>query len=267
MLLKRCYIYLFLVLVIGAAETPLSQKANVSLLQALGGTSLEQRQARLERLGALFFGNRTSEGQQKGNASTITRTLPVDLITDPANDASIAGINQREGVSEYLFQGDINLTEKQLDKIEASLVSSGTSRAKRQADRVSNTWTNNIVYYHLDASLNTRKRNMVQAALNYIKARTCVDFVQDSAAANRIRVVSDAGCYSFVGMTGGEQLLSLGDGCELIGIVAHEFMHALGVWHMQMRDDRDDYVAINLAPVPVRIFHLFRALQASRSMN
>ncbi|RCN30924.1 astacin [Ancylostoma caninum] len=108
---------------------------------------------------------------------------------------------------------------------------------------------------------------MVQAALNYIKARTCVDFVQDSAAANRIRVVSDAGCYSFVGMTGGEQLLSLGDGCELIGIVAHEFMHALGVWHMQMRDDRDDYVAINLDPVPPSLHNNFIKLTSADVIN
>ncbi|KIH52298.1 astacin [Ancylostoma duodenale] len=128
---------------------------------------------------------------------------------------------------------------------------------------------------------------MVTAALNYIKARTCVDFVQNSAAANRIRVINGAGCYSLVGMAGGEQPLSLVDGCELvthlllevhiimkwwwsnlqIGIVAHEFMHSLGVWHMQMRDDRDEYVNVNLAPVPEYYHNNFIKLTSADVIN
>lgn len=51
-------------------------------------------------------------------------------------------------------------------------------------------------------------------------------------------------------MIGGEQTLSLGDGCEVIGTSAHEFTHALGIWHTQMRSDRDYFVTIDMTYVP-----------------
>ncbi|KIH53520.1 astacin [Ancylostoma duodenale] len=108
---------------------------------------------------------------------------------------------------------------------------------------------------------------MGQMALNYIRARTCLQFVQSSVATNRIRVVSGSGCYSSVGMVGGEQILSLGDGCELIGIVAHEFMHAIDVWHMQMRDDRDNYVGIDLSSVPANYHGNFVKLNPDAVIN
>lgn len=52
-------------------------------------------------------------------------------------------------------------------------------------------------------------------------------------------------CWSFLGQTGGSQVLSLQTpGCMWSGIAAHEFMHALGFVHEQSRSDRDHYVTI-----------------------
>ncbi|KIH47742.1 astacin, partial [Ancylostoma duodenale] len=94
-----------------------------------------------------------------------------------------------------------------------------------------------------------RKKSIARRALNYIRARTCIDFTESATAPNRIRVFNGAGCWSAVGMSGGPQDLSLGKGCDVVGITAHEFIHSLGTYHMQMRDDRDDYLRIDLTDV------------------
>jgi len=43
--------------------------------------------------------------------------------------------------------------------------------------------------------------------------------------------------------------LSLGAGCVNIGTVAHEFLHALAIWHEQSRMDRDNFVTVNYANI------------------
>jgi len=57
-------------------------------------------------------------------------------------------------------------------------------------------------------------------------------------------------CWSSVGRIGaGEQQLSLAPKCIHPGVIAHEFMRAIGFWHMHQRPDRDKYIRINMGNV------------------
>ncbi|KAK6017430.1 hypothetical protein OSTOST_17051 [Ostertagia ostertagi] len=69
-------------------------------------------------------------------------------------ELSLEEINQSEDVADYLFDGDINLTEKQLEMIEASLMENNVTRRKRQLDIVTPRWPNKRLYYTFDASIN-----------------------------------------------------------------------------------------------------------------
>ncbi|XP_078600494.1 blastula protease 10-like [Branchiostoma floridae x Branchiostoma japonicum] len=57
-------------------------------------------------------------------------------------------------------------------------------------------------------------------------------------------IVNGNSCFSKVGVQGGEQEVSFGNGCIHKGIMMHELMHAVGFWHEQSRSDRDYWVDI-----------------------
>ncbi|KAJ1367442.1 Astacin (Peptidase M12A) [Parelaphostrongylus tenuis] len=74
---------------------------------------------------------------------------------------------------------------------------------------------------------------------------TCINFSEDSRARDRIVVFYGPGCYSMIGRVGGVQVISLGRGCEWVGLAAHEIGHALGFYHTQSRHDRDDFITLD----------------------
>uniref|UniRef100_A0A1I7X098 Metalloendopeptidase n=1 Tax=Heterorhabditis bacteriophora TaxID=37862 RepID=A0A1I7X098_HETBA len=226
----------------------LIEKVKASLEKSMKGFNPEKRHARLIKLGEKWRElTRDQLDRLKANKQRIRSVRIEPRLLKEGNN--LFEVNNLQGVSQYLFQGDINLTEEQLASIERQRIQDDR-RTKRQASIIYPKWTNGTVYYYADSTINKRKRNSIAAALDYIQSRTCVNFIQNSTATNRIRVFNGAGCYSSVGMIGGEQTLSLGSGCEVIGTVAHEFTHALGFWHTQMRYDRDSHVTIDLSDVP-----------------
>ncbi|KAK6740306.1 hypothetical protein RB195_008647 [Necator americanus] len=190
-----------------------------------------------------------------------------ETLLEPDSEPDIVELSEKGGVADFLFQSDINLSEEQLESIEKSIASNESTRSKRQVAVNAGLWLDNTVYYYYDPSIVQRKKTITKMALNYIQARTCINFVENSTASNRIRVFNGGGCYSAVGRRGGEQDLSLGDGCAQMGLVAHEFTHALGVWHMQMRDDRDDYIRVDLTNVAPNMQGNFYKVSSAEVIN
>lgn len=82
--------------------------------------------------------------------------------------------------------------------------------------------------------------------MNEIQNKTCIRFARRSNETDFVEIFSGNGCFSSVGRVRGRQTLSLMQyGCLRHGIIVHELLHSLGLFHMQSSYDRDNYVRIN----------------------
>ncbi|WKY04826.1 hypothetical protein Q1695_005664 [Nippostrongylus brasiliensis] len=262
---SRALIWVALVFLSADGVLSLSAKGKAALKKMLKNVDLEERRMRLRNLKAgksiITYNNSTITGKSGINATDEVVDSTPELGLTPSN-SSILGINKKEGVDEYLYEGDINLTEEQLSELEAA-AATYPSRRKRQAQKSASKWTNKELFYYFDPSISPEMQTTVTTALNYIQGRTCLKFTVNATAPNRVALFDGGGCYSYVGMVGGEQQLSLASGCNLVGIVSHEFMHALGIVHMQSRSTRDSFLKVDLTNVPANMQHNYDKLPAT----
>jgi len=106
-------------------------------------------------------------------------------------------------------------------------------------------WPGGVVPYVEDPSLKTTVMKFIlERSFDHYKKFTCIKFVPRTTEEDYIRLFAGQGCYSHVGRTGGQQPVSLGQGCGWEGTIIHELAHALGFYHEQNRSDRDDYITI-----------------------
>ncbi|XP_074942267.1 meprin A subunit beta [Phalacrocorax aristotelis] len=150
-----------------------------------------------------------------------------DIDVDGGIDQDIFDINEALGLD--LFEGDIKLDEMQ----ERNSIIGDNYR-----------WPH-IIPYVLDDSLEMNAKGLILKAFEQYRLKTCIDFKPWEGEKNYIFVFKGSGCWSSVGnQQQGLQQLSIGANCDKIGVIQHEFLHALGFWHEQSRSDRDDYVSI-----------------------
>jgi len=156
------------------------------------------------------------------------------------------------------FFGDVILTEEQ----ERGLFNiTGERNAIRNLAR---RWTDNTIPYEYTDDASERFSDAEKAVINQAiadySAKTCIKIVPRTNQRNYIKFQKKGGCYSYWGMTGGEQPVSLARGCVRKYIVIHELMHAAGFLHEQSRPDRDTYVTINWNNIQARGKSQFRKM-------
>ncbi|RCN46654.1 astacin [Ancylostoma caninum] len=130
---------------------------------------------------------------------------------------SIDEINQKSGLQDVMFQGDVILTERQVDEFVEDAEDDSGNRTKRQAfvDRAypRTTWQQGVNYF-FDSSVGYALRRIFKKGAEEWSKNTCIDFRESSTAQDKIRVFMEDGCWSYVGRVGGQQDLSLGEGCD-----------------------------------------------------
>jgi len=136
-----------------------------------------------------------------------------------------------------LYEGDILLTEEQEEMLTSGFRNQ-ISTGKR--------WPNGIIPYRIsDSKLNSY--NIPKALADFqSKLGNCIKFKPyKSGDKDYVNVIYGSGCFSMIGRTGGVQKLSLGSGCGSTKTIHHEFMHAIGFHHEQVRPDREKHVTIH----------------------
>ncbi|EDO45480.1 predicted protein, partial [Nematostella vectensis] len=120
---------------------------------------------------------------------------------------------------------------------------------KRNAvNRRKRLWQTRVIPYQIPGYMAKIRGNFMKA-INEIQSKTCLKFVPwvPGRYKNYIQLINTNGCSSKVGRSyyqDGAQTLSLGLGCNHVGTIIHELVHAIGFFHEQARDDRDKYVEI-----------------------
>lgn len=164
-----------------------------------------------------------------------------ELITLPFTQTSIS-----QSESQFIFQGDIELTEKQLSAISTK---SGCLSSQIKY------WPDNMVYYIYGNGFTGASK--VERAIEEWQNKTSLEFVYGTGNGNYIEFINDTTNRSSLGMVGGRQYLRLVEGGSTYGTAIHEIGHAVGLIHEHCRNDRDSYITIHTSNIIPAKLHNF----------
>lgn len=184
-----------------------------------------------------------------GSAQTITFYM--------SDKQQVANLTYEEIDGLAIFEGDIILgNSAELQEVrpkESEPICVGDVCEKKQALSVrfgeAYLWPGGLIPFEIDPSFSTQGVAEINAGINIITGSTNLLLSQHNGERDYIVFVPSNGCSSSVGRQIGRQEVRVVDSgvnvqsCGAVG-VAHETLHAAGLWHEQSRSDRDNHVTI-----------------------
>ncbi|KAK5979941.1 Zinc metalloproteinase [Trichostrongylus colubriformis] len=163
---------------------------------------------------------------------------------------------------EDYFQGDVDLSEQQVQQIEKSFTEGHREKRKIGRTPLYTLWDRrNAISFDFTETVPRRTREKIREAMNLWQYHTCVRFDEGGPSVDRLEFFDGGGCSSFVGRVGGTQGISIATpGCDVTGIISHEIGHALGIFHEQARPDQDRHIAVNYNNIPISRWNNFQAI-------
>ncbi|XP_039636214.1 astacin-like metalloprotease toxin 5 [Perca fluviatilis] len=107
---------------------------------------------------------------------------------------------------------------------------------------VESIWPTLEIPYEISPELESQK-GAILSAMAMLSRPTCVSFHERTSETDYLLFEVSTGCGSYLGFIGGEQPVFIGPECA-VGSIAHEILHALGLYHEHTRADRKKYIAI-----------------------
>uniref|UniRef100_A0A914GWF2 Metalloendopeptidase n=1 Tax=Globodera rostochiensis TaxID=31243 RepID=A0A914GWF2_GLORO len=196
----------------------------------------------------------------------------------------------------YLFEGDIVLTDGQMDELlnnaytqlevmrrcsKGSDEKCGeqfdykTLRKRTLTSNLRERWNSFPIPYFVDPKVN---RTAVEEGLANWMRSTCLTFREVSSLGDSqagLQFVFGSGqvlgnpsksCYSAIGKldNGRPQKVSIGAACDNPFVVSHEIAHSLGYFHEQSRFDRNDFVRVQVKNIKSGFLNQFTSFSRSQ---
>ena len=156
--------------------------------------------------------------------------------------------NQSDGEG-YYHMDDMRLNEVQFQQFYHTDEDKDSSRNAIAHEKYR--WPNGDLKFFFAESITEEQKQKVRSAYTKFNAmfEGCLNIREISPLApedwNMVYLTNyGSGCHSSVGMQGQPQQLNLQAPCYSYRTIIHEFLHAFGLYHMQSRPDRDQYVDI-----------------------